>query len=54
MPEMEPTSEINRIRVVLDNFNWKITQQVITDDRLVLTIQKDSSSDSESDTSTID
>lgn len=41
MAEVDSIQEINRIRVVIDNFDWKITKQVITDEALVLTIEKD-------------
>jgi len=40
MSNMEPTLEIERIKNLIINFDWKITKQKITDEEIVLTIEK--------------
>ena len=40
MANLEPTLEIERIKNLIINFDWKITKQKITDEEIVLTIEK--------------
>lgn len=40
MPRLEPTLEIERIQNLIQNFNWKVERQEITDTAITLTISK--------------
>ena len=40
MATVDPTLEIDRIKNLIINFDWKITKQEITDDAINLTISK--------------
>jgi len=40
MPSIEPILEIERIRNLIQNFNWNVDKQEITDSSIVLTISK--------------
>lgn len=40
MAGLDPTLEVERIRNLIINFDWKVTKQKIADDEIELTIKK--------------